>query len=176
MSRGVSVLFFLLLVILSGCATIIKPQELRGMAQEKIALAQVVKNPEAYKGRTVLWGGKIMRVVNKKEGTLIEVLQLPLDINDRPKDVDTSQGRFLALQPGYLDVAIYRPGREVTIVGKVQAIKKLPLGEIEYSYPFLKVKGIHLWKTRPESIRVYPEYPLYPYWYGPPCYWGYPWW
>ena len=146
------------------------------MAQEKIALAQVVKNPEAYKGRTVLWGGKIMRVVNKKEGTLIEVLQLPLDINDRPKDVDTSQGRFLALQPGYLDVAIYRPGREVTIVGKVQAIKKLPLGEIEYSYPFLKVKGIHLWKARPESIRVYPEYPLYPYWYGPPCYWGYPWW
>ena len=174
MSRGVSFLFFLLFLIPSGCATIIKPQELRGITQEKAALTQVVKSPEAYKGRTVLWGGRILRAVNKKGGTMIEILQLPLDSSDRPKDVDTSGGRFLVMYPGYLDVAIYRPGREITVAGKVQGIRKLPLGEIEYDYPLLKASKIHLWKVRPETIEVHHEYWPYPYCY--PCWWAYPYW
>jgi len=172
-SKNVSILSLLLLVIFSGCATIIKPQELRDAGVDKdIALSQVVKNPETYKGKIVLWGGKIMKAVNKKEGTLIEVLHLPLDRSDRPKDIDISEGRFLVLYPGYLDAAIYRPGREITLVGEIQGLKKLPLGEIEYTYPLLKPRKIHLWEIRPEEIKVFHEYPPYLYWY--PYRWGYP--
>ena len=175
MVKGMFILLLIgLLLSFSACATISKPKELRGIAQKKVALTQVAKNPKAYKGRAVLWGGRIIRVVNEKEGTLIEILQLPLDSSDRPKDVDISEGRFLLFYPSYLDVAIYRPGREITVVGKIQGVKKLPLGEIKYRYPFIKAKKIHLWETRPQ--KMYLEYPPYPYWYGLPCYWEYPYW
>ena len=171
MAKNLSILAFLSLMIFSGCAPII-PQELKRSIRENITIHEVVKNPDAYKGKMVLWGGEILRTVNKKEGTMIEVLQLPLDRSDRPKDVDASEGRFLVLHPDYLDVAIYRPGREITVVGKIQGIRKLPLGEIEYEYPLLKAEKIHLWKIKPEEIKVYHEYPPYPYWY--PYWWWYP--
>ena len=173
MAKNLSILVFLSLMIFSACAPII-PQELKRSIREKITIQGVVKDPDAYKGKMVLWGGEVLRTVNKKEGTMIEVLQLPLDRRDRPKDVDTSGGRFLVIYPGFLDVAIYRPGREITVAGKVQGIRKLPLGEIEYEYPLLKAEEIHLWKIKPEEIKVYHEYPPYPYWY--PYWWWYPYW
>ena len=171
MAKNLPILAFLFLMIFSGCAPII-PQELKRNIGKNITIHEVVKNPDACKGKMVLWGGEVLRAVNKKEGTMIEVLQLPLDRSDRPKHVDVSEGRFLVLHPDYLDVAIYRPGREITVVGKIQGIRKLPLGEIEYEYPLLKAEKIHLWKIKPEEIKVYHEYPPYPYWY--PYWWWYP--
>jgi len=173
MKKNLSILLLLSLMIVSACAPII-PQQLKREITEKITIHDVVTNPDALKRKMILWGGKIIRAVNEKEGTLIEVLQLPLDRSQRPKDVDASEGRFLVLYPGYLDVAIYRPGREITVVGEVYGIRKLSLGEIEYEYPFIKARKIHLWKVRPETIKLYHEYPPYPCW--GPYLWGYPYW
>ena len=44
----------------------------------------------------------IIAAKNQKEGTLIEVLRTPTDMQGRPKDIDRSEGRFLALYDGYL--------------------------------------------------------------------------
>jgi len=181
MRKTISLLSLLSLIGFSGCAPIIKPHDLSDLGADKeIALSQVVQDPEAYKGRMVLWGGEILRSANKKEGTVFEVLQLPLDKSDRPKDVDASEGRFLVVNPAYLDVAIYRPKREVTVVGEIQDVKTLPLGEIEYAYPYLRAKKIHLWEARPETIKVYHEYSSVPwrytYWSGYPFWWGHPYW
>ena len=173
MEKFIFIITVLLCVAISACAPIISP-ELRREVKEEITLSQVRKDPDPCKGKVVIWGGKIVGAANKREGTLIEVLQLPLNRSDRPKEVDTSEGRFLILHPDYLDVAIYREGREITVAGEVQGVETLPLGEIEYIYPFLKAKKIHLWELRPETIKVYHEYPLYPYWRP---YWrGYPYW
>ena len=169
-------LLFFSSIILYSCATVIPP-ELKQEIKEEISLSLAKENPDAYQGKLVLWGGRIIKAENKKEGTLIEVLKLPLDITDRPKDVDTSEGRFLVLYPEYLDVAIYRPGREVTVIGRVDGTKTQPLGEIDYTYPLIRARKIHLWEGRAESIRVFHEYPFYPYQYGyPPYLWGYPYW
>jgi len=156
---------------LTGCAPVISKQ-LREQVAKELTLSVVLKDPDIYKGKTVLWSGVIITSVNLKEGTMIEVLQKPADIQGRPKDVDVSEGRFLALHPGYLDVAIYRQGREVTIAGEVQGKKVQRLGEIDYTYPLISVKEIHLWPEKEE--RVYYPYPYwhYPWWYYP--YWN--WW
>jgi len=170
-NNDLSVLVLLsLIMIFSGCTHVIS-RDLRRNIREKTTIHEVMKDPDIYEGKMVLWGGKILMSINRKEGTLIEVLQLPLDSSDRPKDVDTSGGRFLVLYPGYLDVVIYRQGREITVAGKIKGIRKLPLGEIKYVYPLLKAEEIHLWKIKPEKIRVYHEYPPYPYWY--PYWWEY---
>jgi len=40
------------------------------------------------------------------------------------------------------------------------------------SVSLLKAEDIHLWKIKPEEIKIYHEYPPYPYWY--PYWWWYP--
>ena len=151
---------------LTGCAPVISKQ-LRQQVAKDLTLGAVSKNPDAYKGKIVLWSGVIISSVNLKEGTMIEVLQKPADMQGKPKDVDESEGRFLALYPGYLDVAIYNGGRKVTVAGQIQGKKIQPLGEIDYTYPLISAKEIHLWPVEKED-KFYP-YPLwhYPWWYGP---------
>jgi outer membrane lipoprotein len=54
------------------------------------------------------------------------------------------------------------------MAGEIEGKRVLPLGDIDYAYPLISVKEIHLWppKSR-EQIYTYPS--PYPYWY-------YPWW
>jgi outer membrane lipoprotein len=156
---------------LTGCAPVISKQ-LREQVARELTFSEVLKNTEAYKGKTVLWSGVIISSVNLKEGTMIEVLQKPADMQGKPKDVDESEGRFLALYPGYLDVAIYNGGRKVTVAGEVQGKRIQPLGEIDYTYPFISAKKIHLWPVEKKDRVYYPcPYWHYPRWYGPYWYW-----
>jgi len=161
----------------TGCAPVIS-KPLREQVAKGLTLSEVLKSPEVYKGKIILWSGVIINSVNLKEGTMIEVLQKPADRQGKPKDVDQSEGRFLVLYPDYLDVAIYRRGRKVTVAGEIQGKRIQPLGEIDYIYPLISAKEIHLWPVEKEE-RFYP-YPCwhYPWWYGPFWYWGpwYPYW
>jgi len=165
------VLTFLLIFTFVSCA--VMPKELREEGGEKKITLKMVKGDfETYQGRKVMWGGKIIRCENKREGTLFEVLQLPLDVEGRPKEVDESEGRFLALYDGFLDCAIYCSKREITVVGEVRDLQKGKLGEMEYVYPVIRVKRIHLWKKRKEEMDVY----HYHYWPPPYPWWCYPCW
>ncbi|MBN2569283.1 MAG: Slp family lipoprotein [Deltaproteobacteria bacterium] len=157
-------LLFLVCALFSftGCAPVISKQ-LRGLAAKDLTLSTVLKNPDAYKGKVILWSGVIINSVNLKKGTMIEVLQKPADRRGRPIDVDDSEGRFLVLNSGYLDVAIYRQGRKVTVAGEIQGKKIQSLGEIEYTYPLISAKEIYLWRVETESVIYYTP----PYWYYP---------
>ncbi len=154
----------------NGCAPVISKQ-LREQVAKELTFGVVAKDPEAYKGKTVLWIGVIISSVNLQEGTMIEVLQKPADTRGKPNDVDKSEGRFLALYPGYLDVAIYNGGRKVTVAGEIQGKRIQRLGEIEYTYPLISAKEIHLWPVEKEDRVYYPHhywhYPgrYSPYWY-----------
>ena len=56
-------------------------------------------------------GGDIVSIRNLTEGTLLEVLQKPLDAMDRSLDTDQTEGRFMALCKGYLDPAVSKDAR-----------------------------------------------------------------
>lgn len=160
----ISILVFL---FTAACAPVIS-KDIRDQVARDLSFKEVLQDPEAYKGKLVLWGGVIIKAENQKEGTLIEVLQKPTDREGRPKAVDHSDGRFLALYNGFLDVAIYSRDREVTIAGEIKEKRVLPLGDIQYAYPLILVRELHLWPAERKE-RLYP-YP-YPRPYGP-----YPWW
>ena len=162
------------LIFLSGCVHAISRDVLR-QVDKKITFSELIKDPNAYRGKVVLLGGVIVKAVNKKEGTLLEVYQTRLDREGRPVQLDISEGRFLALYKGLLDSEIYRKGRKVTIAGVVQGEKVLPLGEIEYHYPYLLIKEIHLWKEEKLPPCEPCLYPCYPWWWYPWCdpYWPY---
>jgi outer membrane lipoprotein len=151
-------------VCLSGCAHVISKDLLQEVNTE-ITFGELHKAPQAYQGKIVLLGGVIVKTVNRKDGTLLEVYQTEIDSMGRPIKLDISGGRFLAHYKGLLESEIYHKGRKVTIAGIVQGEQVMRLGEIDYHYPFLIIKDIHLWKK--EQPRSYEPYP-----------WGFwdPWW
>ncbi len=163
---------FILLLSLSGCAHVIS-KELRTKSDPTLTLAQVRQNPEMFKDKTVLWGGEIIETTNLKDAsTQIEIFQMPLGWRGEPKATAFSEGRFLALIGQSLDPYLYRKGRKITVAGEILGEKIKPLGEMDYRYPLVSVKQIHLW---PEQVPYpYPYYYYDPWWYyyGPRWYWG----
>ena len=134
-----------------GCAHVISKEVLKEV-DKSATFAQVVKDPDAYKGKTVLFGGTIIETKNSADKCQIVVLQQPLGSRDRPVAGDVSEGRFIVTTQGLLDPAIYSPGRQITIAGQVVGKEKHPLGEIEYTYPVIEKQGLYLWPIeRPPS-------------------------
>jgi len=134
------------LVFFSGCAHVIS-KDLMNKVDPSLPFAKVIKNPSAYKGKTVVWGGQIVETLNQKNGTTeIEVLQKPLDSRGEPKESGTSEGRFLILVDKYLDPYLYREKRRITVAGEIQGEQIKPLGEMDYRYPLISSKQFHLWE------------------------------
>jgi outer membrane lipoprotein len=171
MKNGVRWIFLLLVFLLSGCAHVIS-KDLRAKADPYLTLGQVRQNPDAYKGKMVIWGGEIIETINQKDATThIEIFQKPLGWRGEPKAPASSEGRFLMLSDQHLDPYLFRKGRNVTVVGEILGEKIKPLGEMDYRYPLLSSRQIHLW---PEYVHEpYPYYYYDPWWYyGPRGYWG----
>jgi len=121
------------------------PEELLQKVEKDVPFIALQKVPENYAGKLLLLGGTIVETKNLTEGTRIEVLQKPLDGEARPELSDRTDGRFLILAQQFLDGAVYQRGRMITVIGEVAAPQVLLLGEIEYRYPVLMAKSLHLW-------------------------------
>jgi len=163
-------LIFPLILLISGCAHVIS-KDLRAKADPSLTFGQILQNANAYRGKTVLWGGKIIQTTNQKDGTiLIEVFQRPLGCRGEPKETVASEGRFLILIEKYLDPYLFRKGRKITVAGEIQGEKIKPIGEMDYRYPLVLSKQIYLW----EEYDYYPVLYYHPYYYDP--WWDYPFW
>lgn len=143
---------------------------------ETIPFSQLKTTPDSYRGQQVILGGRVLSARRLKEGTRIEVLQLPLEGTQPGSDLTRSQGRFVAMHKEFLDPATLPPGTFLTVTGEVTGALTLPLDETEYTYPLIEIRQL---KVRPqtEETPVFRMRPMPPYW-GP--YWGpwgpYPYW
>ncbi len=159
------------LVLLAGLLWILScapfSKNLMDQADPSLTFGEVQKNPDAFLGKTVVWGGVIVETLNRQDETLVKVRLTDLDADTRPRNTDRSPGRFIIRYHGFLDPAIYKEGREITVAGEITGKEFLPLGSLHYVYPVVTAKEIHLW----ERIVPYPPY-YYPYYYDP----FYPWW
>ena len=170
-SVGLVALMGLVALLGGGCAHTIS-QTVRQQVDTTLSFAQLRANPEAYTGRMLILGGDILAVRNVEGGTLLEILQKPLDSYERPRLTDQTEGRFMVHCGQYLDPVIYKKGREITVAGRVLGVRKGTIGEVEYTYPLLSCVELYLW---PEPVRPV-SYTPYPRWYWwDPWYWDYPW-
>jgi outer membrane lipoprotein len=131
--------------ITAGCAPPFSKETL-DKVNRNVSFQELKKEPEQFKGTWVMLGGMIVGSKNAKEGTLIEILQRPLDTDGRPLQTDSTEGRFLIQSDTFLDPAVYHEGRLITVVAEVIGRKELPLDDIMYTYPLLSVKDLHLWE------------------------------
>ena len=132
------------MLLLAGCAHVISKEVLQEV-DTSVSFVQVSKDPEAYRGKTVLFGGDVIETQNLSDKTLVVVLQRPLGSRGEPSAEDVSEGRFIIQTPGFLDPATYSPGRKLTVAGTIVGKEMRPLGEIEYTYPIIEKRELYLW-------------------------------
>jgi outer membrane lipoprotein len=160
-----------LLVMLVGCASTKEVED-----RQALTFLQVKAAPDSFKGQSIIFGGRVLMARRQKDGTRIEILQLPFDRSTRPGyDLTQSQGRFIAIYREFLDPATIPPGTRITVTGEVSGSITLPLDETDYTYPVLTINRVQVWAAPEDMARVRPYMGPGPYW-GP--YWSpywYPW-
>jgi outer membrane lipoprotein len=156
-------IFLLCCCTLIGCSHTVS-REFRQKVIVPVDFRELVEQGEAYKGERVILGGHVLEVLNEPGGTLLNVLQAPLDSQGKPKSSDLSEGRFLVRTARFLDPEIFSQGRRITVGGRVVGVQTRPTGKGSYQYPVIEAEELHL-------LPKYVPRPAYPY----PYYWHYPW-
>ena len=148
MRRALSAIFVLLAAaaLLTGCSHKMS-RALRQAAERTPLYAEAIADPEEHMGKNFVWGGTIAGGRITDEGTILEIVQNPIDRHERVMDMDASEGRFMAFFPGRsLDPLIYSRGRIITVGGKLVATKEGELGGHPYTFLVLEVSKSKLWK------------------------------
>lgn len=151
------VLLLLAITVLctSGCSTIISRQSLT-LVDRGLSFTELRRDPERYRGKHVLLGGGIAGVRNTSAGGEIEVVQFKTDESGEISDTAASGGRFIAISADFLDPVLYKIGFLVTLVGRVEGRKTMWLEGVEYNYPVLAIRELHLWQ--PEEMSPPPSF------------------
>ncbi len=139
-----------LILALLACAPAFSRQSLN-QVETNISFQALLQDPEQYRDRVVMFGGEIIQTRAEANETWVEVLQKPLDWDNRPEDADVSYGRFFIQFQGFQDPAIYAAGRKITVIGEVQGKRVEKIRDLDYSYPVLLCRESHLWS--PETAR-----------------------
>ncbi len=137
--------FCLTALLLISCGPKIIPDEISETIDNRLSFEDILKNPKAHLGKTVLLGGEIIETHVLKDGTEIEILQKPLGPGRAPQFTDRSMGRFFLSDITFLDPEIYKSGRRITVVGVVKGSKSKQIGTAEQHYPLLEKTHLYLW-------------------------------
>ncbi|NGZ02086.1 MAG: hypothetical protein CV090_03425 [Nitrospira sp. WS238] len=160
------------LLFVGGCnQKEIIPERLEGKVNRDLRYSDIKQDPEAKKGKLMLAGGKVLSAKRMKDGTRIEVLQIPLSEDLMPTGRETqSQGRFVVIDrsgqvsdPSVLD----EEDKRITAVGEVLGTTTVQIDEVQQEVPQLALKHVTVW----DWDRVKGGYTPYAG-YGYPYAWG----
>ena len=169
----------LVAMFVAGCSVIPAAVD-RPVSDPQPLLGQVQSTPDQFRDQVVRWGGTIVRIDNRSDTSVIEVVARPLQSNARPEKNGMSPGRFLIVTANFIDPEIFKAGSDITATGSLEGIEVRKIGEHDYRYPVLRADGYHLWAPLPERRAAHPD-PFwghswmyhrgpYPYWYHPHYY------
>jgi outer membrane lipoprotein len=154
-------LVMIALAILGGCASK-PPAAISKIPPENPSLTRVRLDIDSFIGTEVRWGGVISKIENRATHTWIELVRQKLREDGKPRTNDRSDGRFIASFEGFVDPVVYEVGRQLTVVGTIEAKTERPIGDYNYLFPIVAVEGSFLWKAGTKYRDHY--YPP-PYWY-----------
>ena len=169
MTRISRIAWLLTTLLLASCASQV-PITIRQPPPDNPVLDKVRSNPAGFQSRQVRWGGEILAIQNRKNVTVLTVLARPLSKDGEPRSTDSSQGRFIAQIPAFVDPKVYTTGRNVTVRGTLTGTETHLVGKHPYIYPVVKATDWYLW---PETV-PYPYDYYDPWWYDDPWYYD-PW-
>lgn len=150
-------------VALSGCVSV--PDAIKGSSptpQED--LVRVMNAPQLYVGQESRFGGKVVKVINQKGKTRLEIAAVPLDSGARPILGRTSVGRILAEVNGFIDPVDFQ-NQLVTVVGPITGVYEGQVGGAPYKFLVVNVEGYKRWHIAKQV--VLPPVPMDPWMMGP---------
>jgi len=146
-----------------GCASYAISKKYRQEAALDVTIPMVQKDPQQFMGKIVIWGGRILDVLNDSTGSQLVVLESKLDDEEYPMQPRFSRGRFIAQTSKFLDPAVFIKGHRVTLAGEVVGLKTDKLGNGVYAYPEVKIEELRYWVPAP----YYMYYPMLSHrWWG----------
>ncbi|OQW32294.1 MAG: hypothetical protein A4E19_19905 [Nitrospira sp. SG-bin1] len=174
MNRLILAAMSVVLMFVGGCdRTDVIPDRLEGKVDRDLRYADIKNDPQAHRGKLMLAGGKVLSAQRVKEGTRIEVLQIPLSEELIPTGRETeSKGRFVVIDRGdqVSDPAIFDEEKtRITVVGEVQGTTTITIDEVQQQVPQLELKHVTVWDWDRARGRGYAPYYGYAYPHG----WGY---
>jgi outer membrane lipoprotein len=141
-----------LLVSLGACQSTV-PIEIRKSPPGSPPLSEAREKAHAFEGVPVRWGGTIVSVKNRENDTLIEIVGKALESDGEPVAADDSLGRFMVRVEGFLDPAIYRANRDVTVYGSLEKPIERTVGERPYTFPVVQSQTLYLWPYKSDYYR-----------------------
>jgi len=136
---------------LGGCVA--SPFDGRRAAVAELDAEQALAEPGRI-GATVIWGGRVVGIVNTGEFTELEVLALPLRSGDRPDRNADGSARFVIRHAGFLEPMTFAPGRFVTVLGRFVGIEERSVGAFPLRHPVVQSEQLELWPVDPNSSRA----------------------
>ena len=161
--RWLAFLFILFSTVLAGCGSVMSEVALKKV-DRGLTLDIVRAKPDAYAGRNVLWGGIIVASENMEDSTEIEVLETELFYDDTPQSESQSlsKGRFIIKAEKFLDTAVFKPAKRVTVAGVVKGAQTRKIGKMDYIYPIVMPMELKLFDPQPKIyIGVTPMFAPY---------------
>lgn len=137
-------LLILIMLTVQGCTYAIS-RDMVDQSDKALTFEMLQADPDTYKGKMMILGGTIAHVTDTKKGSVLEVIQTPLDYWGKPKRTDRTGGRFLLTTAQHLNTLLYTAGRQITVAAEVAGTRSSALGEVEYSYPVIISKELKLW-------------------------------
>jgi outer membrane lipoprotein len=134
-----------LLIVVCGCAYPIS-QEMREKADPDLTYPVVARNPLAYRGATVIWGGVVIGEQNQSRQTVLTILETPLDYRGIPEDAVYNRGRFIARIAVGEDQAPkdYGGRKKIILAGDIVGDETRQVNGTQLRYPVVQVKELHL--------------------------------
>jgi outer membrane lipoprotein len=158
----------------ASCVSVLR-DDLMKSGVRNFSFTEVMKNPGLSHGKLFILGGRIVDTKLTEEGSLVEAIYVPVDWTGALKDLELPTTRFLALSPkeaGILDPMIYNKNSEVTLAAVFDGIREGKIDDMEYAFPFFRIRQIYLWGKRPQVSYGPPYYGPWPYPYWGPRYYG----
>lgn len=153
----------LIFMLLVGCSNV--PVAIKEPPKPDWQLGQVSQQISQHKGEAVRWGGQIIKVENSDTGSLLHIVQFPLNSFGRPNSKQKSQGRFLARSNEFVDPYIYEEGTLVTVAGHLADQQTITIDKKTMTVPIVRISTLYRW-TPAEGYYRDPYWSGYPYYYG----------
>jgi outer membrane lipoprotein len=145
----IAVLFSFMLFF-QGCTYAISPG-LADTADKTVRFEKLQADPDSFTGKLIIVGGTIAQTSDVNQGTLIEVIQRPLDYWGKPERTKRTGGRFLVFHQGTLNALAFAPGIDITVAGEVLGTSSPMIGTKQYDYPVVLSKELKRWEPEPRS-------------------------
>ena len=147
--------------LFTACTSV--PESIRRAPVGAPTLAEARADPQRVAGSPVRWGGTIAEVENLATKTWLVIVARPLASDGKPRQVDSSDGRFIASVPSFLDPVIYAEKRSITVAGRLTGTVERPIGEFSYTFPLMETENHYLWPERHRNPHDHPTHRHHPW-------------